>query len=224
MFAADTYYFQHQFKEAEALFRKATEVEPLNAQAWRFLADSLVQQDRRAEADAALLGAIASHPSQLSNWDRLGWLRAKGTALRSLGLQRKSGVHVDDKKTIQIWISDELKKTGQESPDYPVWLAYAVAKVSLLTAFPPGGEGDFRTELDSWRKVCSIMRELQKSQPELPRDPALKQLLALDAAGQLEPAIYILMYREIYRPDFEKWKTAHPTGVADFINAYGLRP
>jgi hypothetical protein len=42
--------------------------------------------------------------------------------------------------------------------------------------------------------------------------------------GQLEPAILILMFRQSYRPALEAWGAAHPRGVKEFIDRYGLRP
>lgn len=55
-------------------------------------------------------------------------------------------------------------------------------------------------------------------------DPALLAMQAMQRDGQLEPAIFILLYKEAYRLDYERWLAAHPDGVKAFIDRYGLRP
>ena len=55
-------------------------------------------------------------------------------------------------------------------------------------------------------------------------DPALLAMQGLARDGQLEPAIFVLLYKESYRPEYERWLAAHPGGVKAFIDRYGLRP
>jgi tetratricopeptide (TPR) repeat protein len=61
--AGDCHFMQQDWARAETLFRRATEIEPNNAQAWRFLSDALLGQGKRAAAEAALLSGIAADPA-----------------------------------------------------------------------------------------------------------------------------------------------------------------
>ena len=109
------------------------------------------------------------------------------------------------------------------SPESAVWMTYGVTKGMALVAARTAPRSSFSIELEAWRRAMSVAAEMdQKGNPL--SDPALAAMLKLDRAGELAPALLILTYRESYRPDWESWKQAHPTGLAAFIDTYGLRP
>ena len=81
--------------------------------------------------------------------------------------------------------------------DRTVWLAYATAVAIDRKDGKP--EAAFQRELQAWG-------------------------LAFDVAAELEEAIFLLLYKEAYRPDFEAWKTAHPQAIPDFAEKWRLMP
>lgn len=222
--AADCYFLQKDWARAEALFRRAAEIEPRNSQAWRFLADALVQQGKRDAADAALLSAIAADPAQRPNWDRLAGLRARaGMPLQRLALRR--GVRVvqgsDGKYTVNV---DGPADQKQDTPDFAIRLALAMAEIKLRTADTAKARSAYEVELESWRLALKVAGEAEANGAKALSDPALLRMQALDKDGQLEAAILLLQFRQSYRPALEAWMAANPGGVKAFIDRYGIRP
>jgi hypothetical protein len=222
--AGDCWYMQHEWAKAEALFRRATEIEARNGQAWRFLSDALAEQGRLAEADAALVSGIAADPGQLPSWNKLAGLRGRiGRPLKPLALQRGAGVGIgaDGKATISI--DAELQKASG-APDNALRLALAMAEANARTAQDAARRSPFEIELQAWQLALQVADEANAAAGKGLSDPALLAMQQMRRDGQLEPAIYILLYKEAYRPDYERWAAAHPGGVKAFIDRYGLRP
>ena len=211
----DTYFAEKNWAGAELMFQMAAETDPLNSQAWRFLADA---RDRQGDGNGALnavLHAIEAMPSEATNWERLKiYLANSDKPMSRLGLERKAWVQ-RDKKSINL--SPEVKGTDQS-----IWLAYAMAQIAEAKGAKP--ESPFQAEFRAWNTALKVASELQEKGQPAPQAPALLTLQKLQAAGQLETAILVLMYKEAYRPEFEAWKKAHPTGVPEFTDKWRLTP
>jgi tetratricopeptide (TPR) repeat protein len=224
--AGDCHYFQKDWVSAEAMFRRATEIEPRNAQAWRFLSDALLQQGKRGAAEAALVSGIAADPSQKPNWSKLAVLRAgAGLPLRPLGLRRLARVlpapDANGKYTMEI---DESISDKADTPDGAIPVMLAATEANLRIAAKGQPSSPYEVQLNAWRAALRTADELKAETGKVFTDPALLQIQALAKDGQLEPAILILMFRQSYRPALEAWVAAHPGGVKEFIDRYGLRP
>ena len=221
--AGDCWYMQHEWAKAEAMFRRATDIEPRNGQAWRFLSDALVEQGRLADGEAALVAGIAADPAQLPSWNKLAGLRAHaGRPLTALALRRGGGVTIgaDGKATVSV--DADLQNTSG-TPDSAVRLALSLAEANARTAKDASTRSPFDIELQAWQLALEVAGETNAAGKKL-SDPALLVMQALRRDGQLEPAIFVLLYKEAYRPDYERWLAAHPDGVRTFIDRYGLRP
>jgi tetratricopeptide (TPR) repeat protein len=224
--AGDCYYFQKDWVRAEAMFRRATEVEPRNAQAWRFLSDALLKQGKHDAAEAALLSGIVADPSQKPNWSKLAVLRAgAGLPLRPLQLRRfaraSRAPDANGKYTIEI---EESTSKNLDTPDNAFHLLLAASEIRLRTETGDKHPSPYEVELYAWRTALQSAGELTTEDGRGLADPALLQMQALAKDGQLEPAILILMFRQSYRPALEAWVAAHPGGVREFIDRYGLQP
>jgi tetratricopeptide (TPR) repeat protein len=220
--AGDCYYEQQDWANAESLFRRATEIEPRNSHAWRYLADTLFNLGKFDAVEAALLSAIVADPSQHPNWIKLASIRERqGMPLKRLALQRgvRVVVNEDGKYTVNI---DEPVAKKQDTPDFGMRLMLGVSEVKLRGENKAAQAWDI--ELTSWREALLVADELKANTGQDLSDPALRQIQAMARDGQLEPAILILMFRQSYRPALEAWVAAHPRGVKEFIDRYGLRP
>jgi tetratricopeptide (TPR) repeat protein len=220
--AGDCYFMQKDWPRAEALFRRAAEIEPRNSQAWRYLADTLFNQGKYAAAEPALMSAIVADPSQHPNWIKLASMRAQqGMPLKALAFQR--GVHVvakeDGTYTVNI---DEPADKKTDTPDFAVRLMLGANEANMRKANK--GAATYEIELEGWRTAMKVADELKANTGKDLSDPALRQMQALARDGQLEPAILILMFRQAYRPALDAWVVAHPGGIKEFIDRYGLRP
>jgi tetratricopeptide (TPR) repeat protein len=221
--AGDCWYMQHDWAQAVPLFRRATEIEPRNSQAWRFLADALAGQGKLAQAEGALLSGITADPSQLPNWNKLAGLRGViGKPLKPLRLQR-AGVHIGADGKTEIRLDEKLQKTATPF-DSAVRIALAVGEVNARTTKTAPKASAFEIEMDAWKMALQSADEMGAKDGEKPTDAALLAMQGLARDGQLEPAIFVLLYKEAYRPDYERWLAAHPDGVKAFIDRYGLRP
>lgn len=225
--AGDVYYAKKKWPEAEARFRKASELEPMLSQAWRFLSDALLMQGKTVDAEAALFSGIAAQPSQRPNWDKLALLKGRsGMPLKPLHVEQRASAIVD-RETKQIHVTIRAANEAEKNdPDNPIWahLASANAMAKL-----PGNSGKpalsaYQADLKSWHDTMVLAAEFKTKYGSGPRDPALRTMLELDEANQLEPALFLLMYRESYRAEFEAWKLANPNGIRAFVTSTGLRP
>lgn len=221
--AGDCWFMQQQWDKAEAMFRRATAIEPRNGQAWRFLADALFHQRRIADAEAALLSGIAADPSQLPSWTKLASVRSQaGLPLKPLGLRRPAvRIGADGKAVIEI---DEALQKTDTTFDGAMRLGLAAGEATARTATAGPRQSPFEIELAAWKLAFTAADEMSEKSGEKPTDPALLAMQRMQRDGQLEPAVFVLLYREAYRPEYERWLAAHPGGVKAFIDRYGLRP
>jgi tetratricopeptide (TPR) repeat protein len=222
MGAGDCYFMQRDWAHAEPLFRRAVEMEAHNSQAWRYLADTLFNEGRFDAGEAALLSAIVADPSQHPNWIRLAAVRAQQRLpLKQLGLVR--GVHVVAKDDGSYAVNiDEPADKKTDTPDFAVRLMLGAVEANMRKANK--GATPYEIELAAWREAMKVADELKANTGKDLSDPALRQMQALARDGQLEPAILILTFRQSYRPALDAWVAAHPGGVKEFIDRFGLRP
>jgi len=223
--AGDCYFMQKDWPRAESLFRRATGIEPHNSQAWRFLSDALLYQNKRAAAEQALLSAIAADPSQRPNWSKLSALRADagaGKPLTSLALRRGVRVVPNDGGKYTLEIDEQV--LDEPTHDQAFRIALGSAEINLRTADQHKQRSAYDIELASWRMALTIADELEAKQGNRFSEPGLQRMQALAKAGQLEAAILLLQFRQSYRPALDAWLAANPDGVRQFIDRHGLQP
>lgn len=219
----DAYFAEKNWAGAELLFAMATDIDPLDSQAWRFLADARARQGNAEGALGATLHAIAAMPSQVGNWERLKAAVAESDKpLSRLGLGRKARAQRDPSSgSITIDLSPDVKGDAN-SPDRSVWIAYSLAQLTGRKDGKP--ESPFQKELRAWDTALGVAAELEVNGKQAVQAPGLRMLQKLRAAGRLEAAILLLMYKESYRPDFEAWKKSHPEAIAEFTDTWRLMP
>lgn len=217
--AGDCYFMQQDWPHAEALFRRATAIEPRNDQAWRFLSDSLAKQGKLDAAEQALYSALAANPAERNTWSHLASLRARARLpLASLHLERGSRVTMgaDGKYAVNVENTGVRKDSP---PDMMFAMSLAMAEAGVRIASAGKAMSAYDIELLSWRMALG-----GAGKGKALADPAYRHMQAMDRDGQLEPALLILTYRPPYRPAFDAWLAAHPGGVKAFIDRYGLQP
>jgi tetratricopeptide (TPR) repeat protein len=219
----DAYFMEKNWAGAELMFAMAAEADPLDSQAWRFLADARARQGNSQGALGAVLHAIEAMPGEIGNWERLkAAVSGSDRPMTRLGLVRKAWVQRDPstgKLTVNLAAG---LKSASESGDQTIWLAYAMAQAAGRKDGKP--ESPFEKELRAWDTALTVAAELEAAGKPAPEAPALLTLQKLRAAGQLEAAILLLMYRESYRADFEAWKKSHPGAIPAFTDTWRLAP
>ncbi len=222
--AGDCYFMQQDWPRAEALFRRATEIELRNDQAWRFLSDSLAKQGKMGAAEKALYSALAANPAERNTWSHLASLRARARLpLAPLRLTR--GAHLtagaDGKYVVNI---DNTGVRKDSAPDMAFALALGAVEANARSADTGKARTAYDIELEAWRTAFKITDEATAASGKALVDPALLHMQAMHRDGQLAPALLILAYRPSYRADYDAWLAAHPGGVKAFIDRYGLQP
>ncbi len=231
VYAGDCKIAQGKHAEAEGYFRRAIAVDPLYERGWRFLADALLKQNKIEPFREALVGAISARPTYKAAWDNLSdWGKASGSPLKTFRIKPMAKAVVDEKTKKSTVIIDQGFLAGEDknapSPDLGVWVMYGLVQASKDLP-PKKGEkikSAFETELETWDKALKVGQELETNTKRKLRDPALIQMNAFATSGDLKAAIFLFMYKEAFRPDFEAWKKENSGAIKAFIEKYSLRP
>jgi tetratricopeptide (TPR) repeat protein len=208
LFLGDCFFMQGDAAQAETWFIKATQVDPLYSIAWRFLFDAQMKQEKLKDAEASMLGAIAAMPSERQSWMRLNQLMGRwGGQLTPFRLVPRA--RFKEKNNI------EIDGDAPES-DKLAWMAHglalAAASEKLKSASP------FARDFDAWETTLKIVQETGKG--EQIKDEGLRAMQRFHKAGELKAAMFLLLYREAYRADFEAWKKANPGAIKHFIDTF----
>jgi tetratricopeptide (TPR) repeat protein len=231
VYAGDCKFTQGQFAEAETYFRRAIAVDPLNERGWRFLADALLKQNRMGPFQEALIGAISARPSYKAAWDNLSDSgNITGSPLKVFRVKPMAKAVFDEKTKNTTLTIDQGFLSGEDknapSPDFGVWVTYGLVQVAKVLP-PTNGvkkKSIFEAELEAWDKALKVGQELEANTKQKLKNPALIQMKSFALSGDLKAAIFLLMYKESFRPDFEVWKRENPEAISAFIEKYSLRP
>jgi len=224
----DTYFAEHRMEEAIRWFRKATELNSTDPRAWRYLADAQITTGNVKEAEATMISAIRVFPANRASWRPLA-LHRESQGRRMTRLAFAPGVKVE-------WNKDGSQTIGlDESPSDPqAQNAWFLLSTSILDTISVVATGDtkpdevlktrFQQERFYWVVALQAYADgCQKAKVE-PKDPILRQFLTFQKDGQLDAAIFLLRYREAFRPDYEAWQKANPEAIETFLNRYNIRP
>lgn len=203
----DCYFMQGDMVQSEKWFLKATQVDALYGAAWRFMFDAQMRQGKLKDAEASAIGAIAALPSERQSWMRVNQVLDRwGSHLTPFRLVPRAS-YKDKSITMD---------PGNSVSDGAIWLMYAVSLAKATDIAPKGSP--FAIAFDAWESTMKTMDELDKKDPV--KDEGLRAMLRFHKAGELKAAIFLLQYREAYRPDFEAWKKANPGAIKRFIDTF----
>jgi tetratricopeptide (TPR) repeat protein len=203
----DCYFMLDDMAHAEQLFRKATLIDPLYGAAWRFLFDAQMRQEKFKDADASAIGAVAATPSERQSWMRVAALQDQwGIKMSRFHLPARASLD-GGKITLDADIPEKANM---------VWLAYGMALASA--SIEKAKATPFARELHAWESTMQIAAELKLDKQI--EDENLRELVRFHKAGQLKAAIFLLMYKEAYRADFEAWKKDNPGAIKLFIDTF----
>jgi tetratricopeptide (TPR) repeat protein len=207
LFVGDCYFMQDDMVRAEQKFRQALQINPLDGTGWRFLYDALMRQNKLKEAETAALSAIAALPSARPSWTRMVQISEHaGHKMTPFVLVPRSSFTGN---------TVTYDPAGGPSADVSVWLTYGLAQAAESTAKQPAAP--FARMLAAWQSTLKIMGELG---PAKVKDQGLQDMLRFHKAGQLRAAIFLLLYQEQYRDEFEAWKKAEPDAIKHFIDTF----
>lgn len=206
-----------KYAEAEDLLRKATEIQPLDADAHLALFDCVRRQKKAKEQFAAAYSAVSAQPRYWTAWITLADLLLAAKKPTTPWRIKPPG-HIamePGKKRLAF-----TPAPGTPEPIERVWRAY-VAELSK-------GVGGQRTPFKLEREALGAMHEevvsLVKKQAELP--PAFVALERIPT-DQLDGVVYLLRFKDSMRNEFEAWKReagAPHQRLKQLMIATSLRP
>lgn len=229
LYVGDSYFAEKRMEEAIPWFRTAAGLNPHDPRAWRYMADAQSALGRKKEAEATMIAAVQVFPVNRASWQPLAWHRA-AEGRRMTRLAFKPGVTV-------AWDKDGKQQIGiQSSPEDPqaqtTWMLLASAILDTITLETKSDQGKAPADLHSrfqqerlfWEIGLKAYAEACQTAKTEPKDRILRQFLTFQKDGQLDAALFLLRYREAFRPDYEAWRKAHPGAVQAFLDRYNIRP
>ena len=230
LYVGDCYHAESKPGEAALWFRKATEIRPDYPKAWRYLSDGLLALGKRKEAESALLGGIAAHPGNRLTWLNLMLLRAEGDKpMSKLGFCSPV-IPSWDEKGQQALTLPEKTDDPEGQAIWVLLVSSAMDRISIEVNDDQNSHTElplqtrFQKEFFFWSLGLERLEAICKEKKQEPKDRILRQFLVFKRDGQLEPALFLLRYKEAFRPDFEAWKKKNPAGITAFLDRYNLRP
>lgn len=246
LYAGDCYFQLGDFEKAEKLYRQALDLEPRNFQGWRFLAHAQMKLTRPLEmVKLSLIKSLEIQPNYMPAWD---WYELvhdiEGTKLTKINVTRMAQVKPQKKDKETTYSIELVQQEGKDAKgtkgtkstkdaidakdaDSATWLAYALLKANNLSGGKDPITGlvraepltPFKTEVEAWRFALGNvkLRDQVKS-------PLLKTLVKAEADQQLETAIFLFLYEEAFRSEFEAWKKQNPLALQRFVEHYLVRP
>jgi tetratricopeptide (TPR) repeat protein len=197
--------------QATELYRKATALEPLQPGTWRALSGSLGTQKRYDEARIAALHAVAAMPSDSQSWNLLRVLtRLAQPASIDTFAYKPMGSYSRSKDTTIV-------EKGMPIPDFKAWMFFATSQAEEMDPKKPA-RSPFAVELAAWERVLPTIAAMGDA--DQIKDETMRKMLTFHKGGQLKAALFLLAWRESYRPEFEAWKKANPEAIERFFNTF----
>jgi tetratricopeptide (TPR) repeat protein len=222
-YAGNCHFSSGDYENAERLFLQTTELAPLDAQAWRFLASVYARQQKFKEQLHALYFSIGANPNYFPVWGALSEIfRIRQKPLVSCHVKPHAFVSWEpSEKRPSISVSQQAGNAVRAA----AWVCYAVSKAKHLSA--DGYNGSlFEIEREALSTAGRFVQEKLDANPseaETLGEPLLT-LAKLVQKDLMTQATFMLCFREEFRPEFEAWKKENPGLYVFFIEAERLRP
>lgn len=203
--------------EAEDLLRKATELQPLDADAHLALFDVLRKEKKAKELFAAAYGAASAHPRYWTAWTTLAdLLRAAKKPTTAWRIKPPGLIAMEPGRKRLAF----TPTPGTPEPVERVWSAY----VSELSKGAGGQRTPFKVEREALGAMRDEVVSLVARHAEL---PASLSALARVPADHLDGVVYFLRFKDSMRNEFEAWKReagAPHQRLKQLMIATSLRP
>ncbi len=213
----DCFFESNDFNQALKAYRMAARLAPLDASTHRFAADALMRLRRPEEAQRSLMASLLADPGYPLVWGDL----ERESAQR---FERHADVIPIDLMLAEAIHYDDLVK-GLSPSTAPAWQTYLDMKLRWRErVFPEEFPGEpyrytAREERACLTGLAEIWGDMKLGDPEL-KDPELDFLRQLHLDGQLDTFVFLELFSELLRPDFETWKKENAGKVESYLKDY----
>lgn len=213
----DCHFENNNFTQALLAYRAAAQLAPLDASTHRFAADALFRLGRTEEARQSLMASLLADPEY-----PLIWRDLKRTS--NQGFERHLYVIPMDLMLAQSAHYSNLLE-NLEPKTAPAWQAYLDMKLRWQERiFPEEFPGEphrhtAREELACLTGLAEKWGEMRMEDPLL-EDPELEFLCQLFLDDQLDTFIFLELFSELLRPEFETWKQQNAGKIEPYLKDY----
>lgn len=214
----DCFFQNGQMEQALKAYTMAAQISPLDPSTHRFAADALLKLGRVDEARQRLMTSLLADPSYPWAWRDLRGMHG------SQGLERHLNLIPVDLLLPQPDDYDRLI-SAMDAATAPAWRAYLDCKIQWqneLYRSRFGGEVyrySAAEEIDCLGRLTAIWGELRLADPEL-SNPELDFLRQVSLASQTEAFVFLELFSELLRPEFEAWKRRRPKSAQRYLKDF----
>jgi tetratricopeptide (TPR) repeat protein len=222
----DCFFAGQRFEDALKCYQIALSKTPLDASAHRFTADALQKLGRSQEAKNYVYSCLLADPEYPMAWKLLESLASSnGTELS----RHNQFIPIQFLNLSQVReASDPSLFESVPEATVPAWQEYVKAKTLwrqelFKKRFPAATfyHGSFQEEQDCLKKLVSKWSAMKDDTAGL-EDEALDFFLDLDEEGELDTFIFLELFTEEYRGEFEQWKKENAGKAEAYVNRFLL--
>lgn len=229
LFSGNVYLTKRDFPTAAKWYASAIAIDPNQGEAYYFWGMSLEAQGQRSEAQHKWIAAIVAEPYDSAMQNAFQhWAQRSGYSLHSMALKFPENY---DSSTVNGTVVTNIgqSKADTDKGVLSPWSMYAIKKImfqrdGFAKAYP--AEKTYRHSLEEEEQAINAALEgieiLKLKDSEL--DPTLRTLRKLKSEGLLDSWILLDDADEGITQDYGKYRDAHRSQVAQYVQDYWLSP
>ena len=227
LYTGDAYFQLGDYVNAEKFYTRSLALDTRQFQAWRFLAHAQMKLERPiALIKESLIHSIEALPNYLPAWQWYVMAREKeGAVFRQADVRRPLSFReheMNGRKQFEVLLDKRIQENIQNN-DGELWVRYGAFKAAAMgvnTSVPAATKlSPLQMEIEAWQTVFKNIDSRKKL-----TDPLLLVLQRAVAEDELEVMIYLFLFDEAYRSEFEQWKKTHPASLQAYIDKAALSP
>lgn len=214
----DCFFQNGQMEQALKAYRMAAQISPLDPSTHRFAADALLKLGRGEEARRSLMTSLLADPSYPWAWRDLRGMRGPQGLERHLDL-----IPVD--LLLPLPQDYDRLMSAIDAATASAWRIYLDCKIQWQNELHRsrfGGQPyhySAAEEVDCLGRLTEKWGELRLLDPQL-SDPELDFLRQIALADQLQAFVFLELFSELLRPEFEAWKRRDPDAAQRYLEDF----
>ena len=213
----DCFFASRQLEQALKLYQQGIALFPLNPAGYRYAADTCAKLGQPEKCREYLIDSVKADPSYPTAWQYMD-----DSKYGKNGIERH--YHVIPTKLLLCKSEDDYESLLMNLPSrtLPAWQAYINKKLSYenrerkpgVIHWPSAG-----VEIECLRELVAAWSTLKLEDREL-QDPDLDFIRQVSIDGHLETFVFLELYTETYRPEFEIWKKTNGDKIKEYLENY----
>ncbi len=213
----DCFFANKQLEQALKLYEQAIALSPLNPAGYRYAADTCAKLGQPEKCREYLIESVKADPSYPTTWQYMN-----NSKYGKNGIERH--YHLIPTKLLLCRSEDDYESLLSDLPSrtLPAWRAYINKKLSYenrerkpgIIHWPSAGG-----ELECLRELVATWSALKLEIWDL-HDADLDFIRQVSIDGHLDTFVFLELYTETYRPEFELWKKKNGRKINEYLENY----